>query len=75
MTEPKTPEAEPEQAKAKTRTKREPDPYKDYADAETYPAVLLLATGEKVGSASVQSTHHYSPELDCDVPVVGALAR
>lgn len=48
------------------------DPYTDYAE---FPCVLTLATGELVGSPSIQSTHHYSPKLDQDVPVVGRLAR
>lgn len=52
-----------------------PDPYTDYNDAEAFPYVLTLATGEKVGSPSAQSTHHYSRELEQDVPVIGVLAR
>lgn len=66
---PEAPDAAPDE------TQPEPDPYDDYNDAEAFPAVLILATGEKVGSASVQSTQHWSRELECDVPVVGALAR
>jgi hypothetical protein len=76
-----TPAPKPDEAKeakkatTASRKKTEPDPYKDYADAEAFPCVLTLATGEMVGSPSVQSTEHYSPKLDCNVPVVGVLAR
>lgn len=50
-------------------------PYDEPYDAERYPFVLTLATGELVGSPSSQTTHHWSRDLEADVPVIGVMAR